>query len=80
VAVTLCYSTRGVPVASIDVSKVQVTPEMIAAGLDVLYAWDIDDYVRDECISAVYIAMEKARLQSQDSVDANFYELRDRVR
>ena len=42
--------------------EVEITPEMISAGVSELASWALDDsHVSADCISAVYAAMERSR-------------------
>jgi hypothetical protein len=44
--------------------KIAITPAMVEAGLDELAFWALDDsHVSAACISEVYAAMERARLE-----------------
>jgi hypothetical protein len=43
---------------------IKATPEMVKAGLTELFSWALDDsHISSECMSAVYAAMEEARVR-----------------
>ena len=45
-------------------SQVEISPEMIEAGLDALFLNAVsDNHISADCIADVYIAMEKARVR-----------------
>ncbi len=50
------------PIEGAGAPEIEITPEMIEAGLTELVSWTDDSHVCDDCISAVYAAMERARL------------------
>ena len=44
--------------------EIEVTPEMIEAGLGLLFFYERGEDDGGECIREIYVAMEQARLQS----------------
>jgi hypothetical protein len=45
-----------------DEKEIEVTPEMIAAGLESYYCYDREDYVPWEAVESIYRSMERARI------------------
>lgn len=56
-------------IADADVPKIEVTPEMIEAGLSELYGYNPDrsELTAEETVEAIYCLMEKVRLRDQSS-------------
>jgi hypothetical protein len=60
------------PSAETGAPEVEVTEEMIKAGLEEFFSWaDEDSDIYDERISAVYIAMERARIVGRRKISAS---------
>jgi hypothetical protein len=45
--------------------EIQITPEMMAAGLRAYERWVPQDWAGDEMIADIYRAMERARLRTE---------------